>query len=78
MTKKTMRISTGVYLFCALVWTINFFLHWHQDGRIEVSTALFGVSAVCFLIAGLGGVFALRRARKEEHQEEQKHGTQAV
>ena len=76
MTKKTMRITTGIYLFCAVIWAINFFLHWYQDGGIEISTALFGVSAVCFAIAGLGGVLALRRARKEEadHKEEQNHG----
>lgn len=61
-----MRFSTGIYLFCALIWAINFFLHWSQDGRIAVSTALFGVSAVCFAIAGVGGLTALHRARRDE------------
>lgn len=66
MTKKTLWITTGIYLFCALVWTINFFLHWHQDGRIEVSTALFGVSAACFAIAGALNVVRIRRMKKED------------
>jgi len=66
MTKKTMWITTGLYLFCALVWTANFFINWHTDGRIEVSTALFGVSAVCFLIAGVLDFIRLRKMKKEE------------
>ena len=66
MTKKTMWISTGIYIFCAVVWTVNFFLHWHQDGMIEASTALFGVAAVCFGISAVLNLIRIRRMKKEE------------
>jgi len=65
MTKKKMWFTTGLYIFCALIWTVNFFLHWHKDGTIEFSTALFGVSAVLFTVAAVGGVVSLIRAKKE-------------
>ena len=61
-----MWITTGLYLFCALVWALNFFLHWRQDGMIDVSTALFGVSAACFLIAGVLNIVRIRRLKKED------------
>ena len=59
-----MWITTGIYLFCALVWTLNFFLAWRADGMIGTSTALFGVSAVCFLIAAALNFVRLRRMKK--------------
>ncbi len=66
MTRKTMLITTGLYAFCALIWAVNFFLHWRQDGMIEVSTALFGVSAVCFAIAAVLNGIRLSRLRKDK------------
>ena len=66
MSKKTMWITTGIYIFCAVVWTVNFFLHWHQDGAINTSTALFGVAAVCFGISAAAGVIRIRRMKKED------------
>lgn len=66
MTKKAMWISTGIYLFCTVLWTANFFLHWYQDGIIETSTALFGVAAVCFAVAGVMGLIRVRHMPKEE------------
>ena len=66
MSKKTMWITTGIYIFCAVVWTVNFFLHWHQDGAINTSTALFGVAAVCFVISSVAGVIRIRRLKKED------------
>lgn len=61
MTKKMLGISTGLYGFCALVWTINSALHWHMDGCVDASTALFGLSAVCFGIAAALNVIRLAR-----------------
>ena len=66
MSKKTVWITTGIYIFCAVVWTVNFFLHWHQDGAINTSTALFGVAAVCFVISSVAGVIRIRRLKKED------------
>jgi len=69
MTKKTMWLTTALYIFCAVIWTVNFFLHWHQDGMIETSTALFGVSAVCFGIAGVLNAIRLTRLCKQEKED---------
>ena len=69
MTKKMMWFSTALYGFCALVWTVNFFLHWNKDGMIEVSTALFGVSAVCFGIAAVLNVIRLVRMSRRNKEE---------
>lgn len=66
MSKRSMWISTGIYLFCTVLWTVNFFLHWHQDGMIETSTALFGVAAVCFGIMAVMCLIRIRRMKKEE------------
>lgn len=66
MSRKQMRISTGLYAFCALVWTVNFFLSWHQDGMIEVSTGLYGVAALCFGISAVLGLIRLKRLPREE------------
>ncbi len=67
MTQRKMTsISTGIYLFCAVIWTANFGLHWWQDGVINTSTGLFGLAAVCFAIAGAGGILRLRRMPKED------------
>ena len=68
MTKKKMWLSTGLYVFCALIWTVNFFLHWKQDGAVDFSTALFGVSAVLFAVAAVMGVVRLTRLPKENVQ----------
>lgn len=61
MTKKSLWLTTGLYVFCAVIWTVNFFLHWNKDGMIEISTALFGVSAILFVIAAVGSVLRLIR-----------------
>lgn len=66
MSRKTLWITMGIYSFCAVVWTVNFFLHWHQDGTIGVSTALFGLAAVCFAISAVGNGIRLRRMKKED------------
>lgn len=65
MTKKKMWFTTGLYIFCALIWTVNFFLHWHKDGMIQFSTALFGVSAVLFTVAAVGSLLNVLRLPKE-------------
>lgn len=64
MSKKTMWISTGIYLFCAVVWAVNFFLHWHQDGGISTSTALFGMAAVCFSISAVLNLIRIHKLKK--------------
>lgn len=69
MTKKQMKISVGLYVFCAVVWTINFFIHWYTDGVPEVSTILYGVAALCFTIAAVMGVIRLIRLPKENKEE---------
>ena len=67
MTQRKMTIiSTGIYLFCALVWGLNFFIHWYTEGVISVSTGLFGVAAACFLVAGVMGAIRVRHMPKEE------------
>ena len=43
MSTKTMWITTGIYGINTVLWTAIFILHWHQDGTIGVSTALFGL-----------------------------------
>ena len=68
MTKKKLWWIAGLYSFCALVWTINFFLHWHNDGTISFSTALFGVAAVCFIISAVGSVVRLIRAYRQKEE----------
>lgn len=69
MTKKMLWISTGLYGFCALVWTMNFALHWHMDGRINASTALFGFSAACFGIAAALNVIRLVRLGRSKKED---------
>lgn len=64
MSTKTMWITTAIYGFCAVLWTVNFFLHWHQDGTIEFSTALFGLAAVCFGISAVLNGIRLRGKKK--------------
>ena len=63
---KRMWVTTGIYAFCALVWTLNFFLHWTQDGAIDASTALFGLAAVCFGVSAVLNFIRIRRMKKEE------------
>lgn len=70
MTKKKMWWITGLYTFCALIWTTNFFLHWHTDGTIQFSTALFGVSAVLFTVAAAGSAMQLIRMYKANKEDE--------
>lgn len=66
MSRKTLWISTGIYIFSALLWTVNFFLHWRRDGMIQFSTALFGVAAVCFAVSTVLNLIRIRRLKKEE------------
>lgn len=62
---KKKWFTAGLYILCTLIWTLNFFLHWHKDGMISVSTALFGVAAVLFAVSAVGSVLSLIRAKKE-------------
>ena len=68
MTKKKLWFSAGLYTFCTLLWAVNFFLHWHQDGSLTFSTALFGLAAVCFGISAVLNFIRIRRMKgnKEE------------
>ena len=66
MSKKTMWITTGIYMLNAVIWTVNFFLHWHRDGGINTSTALFGVAAVCFIISSVLNLIRIHRLKKED------------
>ena len=65
MTKKKQWLAVGLNIFCALIWTVNFFLHWHKDGMIRVSMALFGVSAALFTLAAVLSVINVFRRAKE-------------
>ena len=69
MTKKKMWWITGLYTLCALIGTTNFFLHWHQDGMVNFSTGLFGLSAVLFAVAAVGSAMQLIRAYKADKEE---------
>lgn len=62
-TRKQLMISTILYIFCALVWAVNFCLHWEMDGELVFSTVLFGVSAVCFAIAAVLNIIRLHRMK---------------
>ena len=67
MTQRKMTtISTCIYLFCALIWAVNFAVNWCADGTITVSTGLFGLAAVCFAVAGIMGAIRVRHLPKEE------------
>lgn len=67
MTQRKMTIiSTCIYFFCALVWSANFFINWYADGLVTASTGLFGLAAVCFVVAGVLGAIRLRKLPKEE------------
>ena len=68
MTKKQMKISVGLYVFCAVIWTINFLIHWYTDGVLQLSTILYGVSAVCFTIAAVLGVIRLCRLKNTKEE----------
>ena len=69
MTKKKLWWIAGLYTFCALIWTVNFFLHWSQDGAIEFRTALFGVAAAYFIIAAAGSIIRLIRWYRDNREE---------
>lgn len=56
---------TGLYIFCAVVWTVNFFLHWSMDG-LSVSTVLFGAAAACFAVSAVLNLIRIRNMKKEE------------
>ena len=70
MTKKKMWWITGLYTFCALIWTTNFFLHWYQDGMVSFSTGLFGLSAVLFAVAAVGSALQLNRLYKANKEDQ--------
>ena len=63
---KKMWISTGLYAFCAVVWTLNFFLQWQEAGGLNARTALFGLAAVCFAISAVLNYIRIRRMKKED------------
>lgn len=66
MSKKTLKITAGLYVFCAVIWTVNFVLHWRADGLINVSTGLFGLAAVCFAVSAVLNIIRLCRMKKED------------
>ena len=68
MTKKQMKISVALYVFCAVIWTINFGIHWYTDGVLELSTILYGVSALCFTVAAVLGVIRLCRTKNTKEE----------
>lgn len=68
MTKKQMKISVGLYVFCALIWTLNFFIHWYTDGCLAFSTVLYGISAVCFTIAAVLGIIRVHRLKNTKEE----------
>lgn len=68
MTRKQMKISVGLYVFCAVIWTINFFIHWYTDGIVTLSTILYGVTAVCFTIAAVLGIIRLCRLKNTKEE----------
>ena len=72
MTKKKMWITTGWYVLLTLIWTVNFFIHWHKDGMISVSTGLFGLAAALFAVAAVLGVIRVIRASVEHTEEKEK------
>lgn len=68
MTKKQMKISVALHVFCAVIWTINFGIHWYADGMLTLSTILFGVSALCFTVAAVLGVIRLCRMKNTKEE----------
>ena len=68
MTKKRMWFTTGIYIFCTLIWTVNFFLHWRHDGVLTFSTALFGLAAVCFGISAVLNIIRIRRMQADKEE----------
>lgn len=63
---KQLWWTTSLYIFCTVVWTANFFLHWRMDGCISISTGLFGLTAVCFAISAVLNLIRIRNMKKEE------------
>lgn len=66
MSRKRMLATTAIYIVCAVIWTLNFFINWRQDGMLESSTVLFGVAAVCFAISAVLNVIRICRMKKED------------
>ncbi len=66
MTKKTLLFTTGLYAFCAVLWTVNFVINWLEEGVVTISTGCFGVAAVCFAVAAVTGGIRILRLKKEE------------
>lgn len=69
--KKTMIITSVLYIFCAVLWAANFLISWREDGRLMFSTVLFGVSAVCFMIAAVLNIIRMRRMGKDANSKEE-------
>lgn len=67
MTRKKAGIITGLYALSAIVMTVVFFTHWHQDGTMMFSTVLFGVAALCFWGSAVCSFLQLRRMPKDDH-----------
>lgn len=61
MTKKQLQFSTRLYGCCAMVWIINFFLNWHLDGMINVSTVLYGLAGICFAVSAVLNAIRVHR-----------------
>ena len=66
MSRRKMLATTAIYIICAVIWTLNFLIHWQKDGVLEASTVLFGVAAACFAISAVLSIIRLCRTKRED------------
>ena len=59
-------VITGIYLFCAIVWALNFFVEWHKNGTLEGNTILFGIAAICFAISAVLHLIRVYQEKKKQ------------
>ena len=63
--RKTALIQVIIFTVCAVVWTINFVINLVLEDTLLLSTVLYGLSAVCWIIAAAGSILRLRKLRTE-------------
>lgn len=61
-----MIIMACIYAVCALVWGALCAVHWCAEGVPTVSTALYGLSAVCWVIAAVLNFIRISQMGKRE------------
>lgn len=66
MKRKRACIAAGLYALSAIVMTVVFLTHWHHDGEMMFSTALFGAAALCFWVSAVLGAVRIKRLSREE------------